>query len=68
MKTILTAVILLSATFVFAEDKPQPVPPATNSVVNTNEPSGYKPRKAGSKADARTGATHKSKKQKQSNP
>lgn len=68
MKTVLTAIILLAATVVFAEDKPQPAFPVTNSVVNTNEPSGYKPRKAASKADAYTGATHKSKKQKQSNP
>lgn len=68
MKTILTAVILLSATFAFAENQQQPVFPATNGLVNTNETGSYKPFKAGSKADARTGATHKSKKQKQSNP
>ncbi|MFA6172943.1 MAG: hypothetical protein WC334_08495 [Kiritimatiellales bacterium] len=68
MKTILTAVILLSATFAFSEDRPQPVLPATNGPVNTNETGSYKPFKADSKADARTGATRKSKKQKQSNP
>jgi opacity protein-like surface antigen len=65
MKLILTAAILLAATAAFAEDTPQPVVPATNSLVNTNETTGYKPGKAWSKADASTGATRsKAKKQK----
>ena len=64
MKIILTAVILLAATFVFAEDNPQAVLPVTNSVVSTNETESYKPSKAWTKADARTGATRKAKKQK----
>ncbi len=65
MKLLLTAVILLAATFAFAEDTPKPVPSATNSLVNTNETDSYKPRKTWSKADASTGATRsKAKKQK----
>ena len=65
MKTILTAVILLAATFAFAEDTPKPVLSVTNSLVNTNETGNYKPSKAWSKADASTGATRsKAKKQK----
>lgn len=61
MKTILLALILLAAVPVPAEDSPQP---ATNSVTNTNETGGYKPRQANSKTDARTGATRRAKKQK----
>jgi hypothetical protein len=68
MKTLLTAVILFAATFAFADDTPQPAAPVTNSVANTNEPSGYKPYKPHSKADGYTGATRKSKKQKQDTP
>lgn len=64
MKTILTAIILLTSVYAFAEEAAQPVNTATNSITNTNEPSGYKPRKATSKADAYTGAT-RAKKQKQ---
>jgi hypothetical protein len=65
MKIVLPAVILLVATFAFAEDSPQPVLPVTNSLVNTNETDRYKPRKTWSKADASTGATRsKAKKQK----
>jgi hypothetical protein len=64
MKTILTAVILLTAIFAFAEDTPRPVLPMTNSVISTNEPDSYKPGKTWSKADASTGATRKTKKQK----
>ncbi len=65
MKTILTAVILLTSIFAFAEDTPRLVIPATNSLVNTNETASYKPSKAWSKADASTGATrNKAKKQK----
>ena len=64
MKNILTVIILLAATHAFAEDASQPVNTTTNSVTNTNEPSGYKPRKASTKADAYTGAT-RAKKQKQ---
>ncbi|MEI8205772.1 MAG: hypothetical protein WCG03_02730 [Kiritimatiellales bacterium] len=65
MKTILTTVILLSATTTFAEDIPQTVPPATNSVASTNTPESYKPHKTWSRADASTGATRsKAKKQK----
>ena len=69
MKTILTAVILLTAMHAFAEDAPQPAAsPATNSVVSTNMPESYKPGKAWGTPDATTGATHKSKKQKQTKP
>ena len=68
MKTILTAIFLLTAASLFAEDVSLSASQMTNSLVNTNEPSGYKPRKTASKADAYTGATHKSKRQKQSNP
>jgi hypothetical protein len=65
MKLILTAVILLSTIFAFAENAPQSVLPVTNSLVNTNETDSYKPRKTWSKADASTGATRsKAKKQK----
>jgi hypothetical protein len=64
MKLILAAVILLVATFACAKDSPQPVLPVTNSLINTNETDSYKPRKTWSKADASTGATRKSKKQK----
>jgi len=65
MKIILTAIILLAATFAFAEDDArQPVLPVTNSAVSTNETESYKPGKAWAKADGRTGATRKSKKKK----
>ena len=68
MKTILTAVILLTAAAVSAETAPLPVSPATNSIASTNAPESYKPRRAVSKPDAYTGATPKSKKQKQQTP
>jgi hypothetical protein len=65
MKLLLTGVILLAAIFAFAENAPQSALPMTNSLVNTNETTGYKPGKAWSKADASTGATRsKAKKQK----
>ena len=69
MKTILTAVILLTAIHAFAEDAPPPVvSPATNTVVSKNTPESYKPGKAWGTPDASTGATRKSKKQKQTQP
>jgi hypothetical protein len=55
MKTVLTAVILLAALAVCAEEKTRISGAATNSAAITGAPA---------KADARTGATHKSKKQK----
>jgi len=66
MKIILTAVILLTATFAFAEDDTQhPVLPVTNSVVSTNETDSYNPSQAWAKSDARAGATrNKAKKKK----
>ena len=64
MKIILTAVILLTATFAFAEDTPQPALPVTNSVVSTNETDSYKPSKAWTKSDASTGATRSKAKKK----
>jgi hypothetical protein len=55
MKIVLTAVILLATLSVSAEDKTQTSGAATNNASITN---------ATAKADAWTGATHKSKKQK----
>jgi len=55
MKPILTAIILLTAMSVSADEKTQAAGTATNNAAITN---------ASAKADAWTGATHKSKKQK----
>jgi hypothetical protein len=59
MKTILTAFLLLAALSAAAGEKTQTSGSATNTAEMTN---------ASAKADAWTGATHKSKKQKQSTP
>ena len=65
MKITLTAVILLTSTFAFAEDDAHhPVLPVTNSVVSTNETDSYKPSQAWAKSDARTGATRSKAKKK----
>jgi len=55
MKTILTATLLLTVTSAFAEEKARTEGSQTNNVAVTNAPA---------KADAWTGATHKSKNQK----
>lgn len=64
MNTILTILILLSATLAFAEDSPSQTNAVINNLVNTNETDSYKPRKPSAKTDAYTGATRKGKKQK----
>jgi hypothetical protein len=64
MNKILTALILLCSTSVFAEDSKPRSDSATNSPAITRETDSYKPRKPSEKTDAYTGATRKGKKQK----
>jgi hypothetical protein len=64
MKTVLTLMILLSATAAFAESDSNTVCSATNVVTYTNANGDVKIKKASEKADAYTGATRKDKKQK----